>query len=172
MVESAWLRVDGDFDVVRVAAAVSRILSENELCSMASVGADQTAHCNTAFFCRNGLHELFFISHVDSKHARNYHANAASTWTVFSTQQVWGKPLAGLQLRGRTAVAGPIESLRGVKAYSSRFPGFAESVLTTPISDVISGDYRFFRFTPTELTLFDEAEFGEETYVRAHVVQP
>lgn len=172
MGDAGSLKVEGDFDAARVAAAVERILSETELCSMASVGPDGTAHCNTAFFCRNGLHELFFISHADSRHAKNFRTNQSSTWTVFSTVQTWGKPLAGLQIRGKTAAAGPIESIRGVKAYSSRFAGFAESVLHTPISEVISGEYRFFRFAPTDLVVFDEAEFGEETYILAHVVHP
>lgn len=161
------LVVEGTADRQKFIDSLNSILQGTALCSMATVGPDNVAHCNTAFFCYSTVAQMYFISHYASAHSKNLAERPSMAWTVFDSHQVWGNLLRGLQIFGTAKPAGVIETGLGLKAYTQRFPGFAKTVMTTSLSEFVAAEYRFYVFTPQRFKLFDEAVFGEETYVSA-----
>lgn len=171
MTTTPRLKVETGFDPAKVEASIRELLEAVALCSMATVSEDGSAHCNTAFFCKADLWRMFFVSHFRSRHVQNLEARPSMAWTVFDSTQQWGTALRGVQIAGRAKPAGLVDGTLGVTQYGARFPGFAASVLQTPVQQVLSGEYKFYVFEPSEFKLFDEPTFGEETYIRAEVIR-
>ncbi|MGH2349799.1 MAG: hypothetical protein ACRDFT_10105, partial [bacterium] len=134
------------FAQVRLRRSVDRILKTNVLCAMASVRGPQ-AHINTAYFCYSADLELFFLSDPRSTHARNVGVNPSMAMAVFSSNQAWGQPDAGLQFFGRCAEAKGRFAVRAQRLYARRFRAYEASELDA---------YRFYRFVPQRVKIFDE----------------
>jgi len=156
------------FPANRIAEAVRRILSGTPLCSMATRGAGDYVHINTAFFAWNEAMELFFLSAPDSVHSRNLERVPTMAVAVFDSHQPWGALHRGLQLFGTAgrvdaARVGEVESL-----YSRRFERYRE--FKGGGSGAFS-ELRFYAFQAATLKLLDEEEFGEATLVSAEMVR-
>ena len=150
----------------RVLRSAERTLNENVLCSIATIGAGNTPHINTAYFSFSKNLDLFFLSHPDSQHCRNLTGNPRAAIAVYSSRQNWDGPDRGLQLFGRCAKARGRAAVIAGRSYSRRFPGYRAWADSAPGS---SAAYRFYRFAPATMKVFDESELGDGVFVTARV---
>ena len=164
------------FSEESVRRSVLRMLRESRLCSMATIGARNLAHINTAYFCFSPQFELFFLSDPSSHHCRNLGRNPSMAMTVFRSSQVWGGPDRGLQLFGDCReTEGPTAS-RAARMYGMRFPRYAKIIKGTTASQRRQAaqlrSYRFYRFVPDRMKILDEAAFGGSRFVSIVVPKP
>ena len=150
----------------RVLRSAERTLNETVLCSIATIGAGNSAHINTAYFSFSRGLDLYFLSHPDSLHCRNLSRNPRAAVAVYSSRQNWDGPDRGLQLFGRCAEARGRAAVIATRSYSRRFPGYRAWVDRAPGS---AAAYRFYRFTTSTVKVFDESELGDGVFVMARV---
>jgi len=153
----------------RVLRSAERTLNENVLCSIATMGAGNSAHINTAYFSFSKDLDLFFLSHPDSLHCRNLTRNPRVAIAVYSSRQNWDGPDRGLQLFGRCAEAHGRAAVIARLSYSRRFPAHRAWVDSAPGP---AAEYRFYRFATSMVKVFDESELGDGVFVVAHVTHP
>jgi uncharacterized protein YhbP (UPF0306 family) len=140
----------------RMARTARSLLDASTLCAIATVGSDGRAHVNTAYFAWSPTFELVWMSEPRARHSRNIRANASAAIAVYDSSQSWGRPDRGIQLHGSAReAADEVDS-----TYAERFPDFRPGEL---------GAYRFYRFRPRRLKLFDEQELGPGWFVTARV---
>jgi uncharacterized protein YhbP (UPF0306 family) len=144
----------------RLAATARRLLDASTLCAIATMGPGGPAHINTAYFAWGREFDLVWLSEPRAGHSRNIDANDSVAVSIYDSHQTWGKPDRGIQLFGSAekvelAAAAEVEAL-----YANRFPGYRRDDL---------GAYRFYRFRPRRLKLFDEPELGAGVFVTARV---
>jgi uncharacterized protein YhbP (UPF0306 family) len=151
----------------RLRKSTLRILRENVLCSMASVGKHNRAHINTAYFCYSedlDDLEIYFLSDPRSTHCRNLSANPSMAITIFRSAQKWGESNRGLQLFGTCSETSGQFVRKAERLYGKRFPLYKKWM------DSVREDekrlakqlrsYRFHRFLPSRVKILDEGEFG------------
>lgn len=157
----------------RVKRSVWRILRENVLCSMATIGREERVHINTAYFCVSRDLELFFLSDPESRHCTNLERDPSMAMTVFRSTQAWGTSNRGLQLFGTCEKAEGAHGAEAMRLYGRRFPLYRATLRGTTRAQKreASGlrSYRFYRFVPRELKVLDEREFGGGVFVVASV---
>jgi len=160
----------------RVQKSMFRVLRENTLCSIATVGPRNQAHINTAYFSYSPDLELYFLSDVDSLHCRNLERSASMAMTIFRSAQAWGVPNRGIQLFGTARQMNGVQAERAERFYGRRFPLYIRYMRSTRSRDRRMGDqlrsYRFYRFVPRTLKILDETEFGGSVFVVATVPRP
>lgn len=146
----------------RMTAIARELLDASQLCSIATVSPRASAHISTAYFAWYDDFSCVWLSHPSSTHSSNIRANPSVAVAVYDSSQGWGQPDRGIQSFGR---AGEVAGRAGVDAqdlYTRRFPLFSE---TDP------GAYRFYRFRPRRVKLFDEAVFGAGVFVSASITR-
>ena len=135
------------------------LLDMSVLCSVATVSPRGTAHANTAYFAWTHALEIIWISDPGAAHSRNLHTTPSAALAIYDSHQTWGGDDRGIQLFG---VAAEVDA-RGVaeaeRVYADRFHKFLWSNFT---------GYRFYRFVPRRLKLFDERALGSGVFVTAH----
>jgi uncharacterized protein len=145
---------------VRMAAIARDLLNASPLCAIATVAPGGRAHVNTAYFASGPESDLVWLSEPQARHSRNIRANETVAIAVYDSNQSWGKPDRGIQ---------PFASAREVEGaairdsetlYEGRFPDYRQADL---------GAYRFCRFRPRGLKLFDERALGTGVFVSAKV---
>jgi uncharacterized protein YhbP (UPF0306 family) len=142
----------------RMERTARSLLDASTLCAIATVGADTRAYANTAYFAWSPELDLVWMSEPGATHSRKIRANGSVAIAVYDSTQTWGEPDRGIQLFGSArdlegAVADEAEAL-----YSKRFAGYDRGDFRA---------YRFYRFRPRRLKLFDERELGPGTFVTA-----
>jgi uncharacterized protein YhbP (UPF0306 family) len=152
----------------RVRRSVFRLLTENVLCSIASVTADNQAHINTAYFTYSLELKLYFLSHPNALHSQNVLRNSSMAIAIFPSNQTWGGPDRGLQLFGNCRQAAGREAKRAEKLYNERFVSYA-AWKTDVATEAAGQDYSFYCFTTSYTKLFDEQEFGGGRFILAKV---
>lgn len=89
---------------------------------------------------------------------RAHQTHVGAAIAVYDSTQVWGELDQGLQLFGSARqVAGPA-AMDAERSYAKRFPTYAGSDL---------GAYRFYRFRPRRIKVFDEQTLGAGLFVTA-----
>jgi uncharacterized protein len=136
-----------------------RLLDASTLCAIATVGADGSAHINTAYFAWSPKLDLVWLSDPRAKHSRNLGTDATAAIAVYDSTQSWGQPDRGIQLFGSASEAGAA-ALEAETVYANRFPDCHPGDLSA---------YRFYVFRPAHLKLFDERELGAGHFVIARV---
>jgi len=159
-----------------VQQSVRRILGENVLCSMSTIGPRNRPHINSAYFCYSLSLEIFFLSDAGSAHCRNLDRSPSMAMAVFRSTQTWGGSDRGLQLFGTcTRAVGPL-ARRAAQIYGKRFPRYARFVASTSGSAKRAADqlrsYTFYRFVPRTVKILDEREFGGAVFVVVSVPRP
>lgn len=159
-----------------VQESIQRILGENVLCSMSTIGSRNRPHINTAYFCYSPSMEIFFVSDADSVHCRNLDRSPSMAMAVFRSTQTWGGSDRGLQLFGTChPAAGPL-ARRAAGIYGKRFPRYARMVASTSGAEKRAADqlrsYTFYRFVPRTVKILDEREFGGAMFVVVSVPRP
>lgn len=158
----------------RLRRSLFRILQETALCSMATVNRLNRAHINTAYFAFSEDLELYFLSDPGAVHCRNLSGNPSMAITIFNSSQRWGKPDKGLQLFGACREAKGRQVAKAERVYGKRFPEYAERTTGAHRSKREAPrlrSYRFYRFLPRMVKVFDEREFGSGIFVGAAVLR-
>jgi uncharacterized protein YhbP (UPF0306 family) len=146
--------------VARLAPLARELLEASRLCAIATVGPRGRAHVNTAYFAWGPRFEFVWLSEPGAAHSRNIRANGSAAVAVYESGQSWGSPDRGIQLLGSARELGRSAVPAAASLYSERFPAYWEAEL---------GAYRFYRFRPRRLKLFDERLLGAGVFVTAGV---
>jgi uncharacterized protein YhbP (UPF0306 family) len=144
--------------VPRIRAEARRLLDGSTLCAIATVSPGNRAHVNTAYFAWSREFDLVWLSDPDSRHSRNMRANPTAAIAVYDSSQVWGATDRGIQLFGSARQVASSAARYAERVYRSRFPEFEQADVSA---------YRFYRFRPLRMTLFDEAALGGGVFVTA-----
>lgn len=155
----------------RLRESVLRILESTELCSMATIGPNDEVHISTAYFCYDEALYFYFLSDPATKHCQNVAIRPTMALTIFRTTQKWGSALSGLQLFGMSELTKGQEVDRATRAYEMRYPAFSQYWSGLDQEARLKFPSRFYIFRPAWIKILDENEFGEETYVDAHVIR-
>jgi uncharacterized protein len=148
------------FAARRIVASARRLLDASTLCAIATVTPRGRAHVNTAYFAWSRDLEIVWLSEPRATHSRNLRANESAAVAVYDSTQTWGRPDRGIQLFGSAGEARGADADAARELYVARFPEFAGADLSA---------YRFYRFRPRRLKLYDEHELGTGTFVTARV---
>jgi uncharacterized protein YhbP (UPF0306 family) len=144
----------------RIAEAARALLEASTLCAIATVSRRGQPHVNTAYFAWSSELDLYWLSEPGAEHSRNLRVSPGTAVAVYDSSQSWGGADRGIQLFGSASeLAGP-DAREAERVYSLRFPDFVAGDL---------GAYRFYRFRPRRLKLFDERVFGGAVFVTAAV---
>ena len=144
----------------RIAASARQLLETSTLCAIATVTGNGAAHVNSAYFAFDRDFQVVWLSDPQALHSRNLRANHSAAIAVYDSGQTWGKPDRGIQLSGTAGEAADEDAEQAEALYARRFPAYRKT-------DV--GAYRFYRFAPRRLKLFDEPALGAATFVTARV---
>jgi|ERR1022692_234053 uncharacterized protein YhbP (UPF0306 family) len=155
----------------RMSQSVLRILQAVELCSIATVGANDDGYINTAFFCYTPSLDFYFVSDTETIHSQNIARSPKIAIAVFDTHQPWGEPVRGLQLFGDCHLANALESAMALKTHAARFHAYGDYMRALSPLERDKSPYRFYLFRPTTLKIADEAEFGEECFITADIIR-
>lgn len=142
----------------RIRRSLDRILEQNVLCAVATVGSGGRAHINICYFAASPDLELFFLSDPRSRHSTNLRRRPSAAVAVFSSEQSWGGPDRGAQLFGRCAPVPPAGEERARRVYTARFPELATNPSVRGLA--------FYRFVTRRVTVLDEREFGDAVLVK------
>lgn len=160
--------IDDGYDREKVEDSIMEIVRSNELCSLATVTPDEKAHNATAFYAFDRSLNFYILTPPETDHGQNLAENNSIALTVFDSHQEWTDDKQGLQVfgtaekledRGKVAEA--------LELYTERFPA-VEQFASSP-GDVEQLDSRFYRVKPKRIKLFDEPNFGTETWVEVEV---
>lgn len=155
------LQPDGPYDVSDVAESLRRILDDADLCSVATVADDGSAHINTAYYAHIGGLVLYILTAPSSAHAHNWLRDPRVALSVFSTQQPWGVPHRGAQLYGTVDRVADPDHPAAFEKYAAVHPGLRSWTTdgTAMLQDLES---RLYAVTLNQVKLTDEASFGED----------
>jgi uncharacterized protein YhbP (UPF0306 family) len=134
------------------------LLDVSTLCAISTVGVGGRAHANTAYFAWSPELDLVWMSEPGATHSRNVRASGSVAIAVYNSTQTWGKPDRGIQLFGSARDLDGAGANEAEALYAKRFAGYDRGDF---------GAYRFYRFRPRRLKLFDERELGPGTFVTA-----
>jgi uncharacterized protein YhbP (UPF0306 family) len=160
------------FGEARVRRSLARILRENVLCSMATIGPRNRAHINTAYFAYSEDLDFYFLSEPSARHCRNLRSNPSTAMAVFRSTQTWSGPDRGAQLFGATTETRGRGALEAERSYARRFRPYASWIRGRGIGPEESErlrSYRFYRFRPDRVKILDEREFGSAVFVEASI---
>ena len=146
------------FAAARLERSARGLLEASTLCGIATVGPRGRAHVNTAYFAWSPDLELVWSSDPGARHSRNIAASGTVAIAVFDSGQTWGKPDRGIQLFGSARQADGPGASEAEALYAKRFSTYEPGSF---------GAYRFYRFRPRTLKLFDERALGPGTFVTA-----
>jgi len=162
--------VNSAYQSQQLLSSVFNILTANELCAVSTVTADGQAHIHTAYFCYTRTLNLFFVSDTATIHAHNLLNNPSTAIAVYNSMQPWDKSHSGLQLFGSCHRANIQESLRALRVHAARFHAYADYLKTLTPKERRFSPYRFYSFIPSMIKLFNEDEYGDETFISAEVI--
>jgi uncharacterized protein YhbP (UPF0306 family) len=155
----------------KLLTSVSNILNENELCSMATVTDTGESYIHTAYFCYSDALDLYFISDRSAKHSKNVEHSQSMAVAVFDTHQPWNQPHRGVQLFGKTWMASVPESAKALAIHAARFHAYGDYIKALNPLELMHMPHKFYVFRPETVKVFDEPQFGEETFVTADVIR-
>jgi uncharacterized protein YhbP (UPF0306 family) len=143
----------------RLSTVAQSLLRASKLCAIATVNADGSAHINTAYFAYGDDFAIVWCSAPQARHSRNIRERRRVAIAVFDSTQTWGREDRGIQLFGAARELRGKTADEAERLYIARFKDATD----------IGKTYRFYRFRPARVKLFDEAKFGGATWVTARV---
>jgi uncharacterized protein YhbP (UPF0306 family) len=144
----------------RLVATTRRLLGASSLCAIATVSPGARAHVNTAYFAWRADFNVVWLSAPESRHSRNLRANPSVAIAVFDSRQSWDGLDRGIQLFGSAREVRGSPAFEVERLYAQRFRAYDRSALRA---------YRFYRFRPSRIKLFDERVLGGGVFVTAKV---
>jgi uncharacterized protein YhbP (UPF0306 family) len=155
----------------KLTGIVINILKSVELCSMATVSSTGESYIHTAYFCFDAALNIYFISDPSTQHGQNIANNQTMAVAVFDTKQPWATPHRGLQIFGRCSMLGIVESARALSIHAVRFHAYRDYIKSLNPLELKALTFKFYVFRPDRVKIFDEPEFGEETFITAEIVR-
>jgi len=143
----------------RMEAAARRLLGASTLCAIATVAPRGRAWVSTAYFAFSPAFELVWMSEPGAAHSRNIRSSDTVAIAVYDSHQSWGQSDCGIQLFGSARELDGAAASHAAALYAGRFGDAVKEMAA----------YRFYRFRPRRLKLFDEHVFGAGTFVTARV---
>src|SRR5688572_13452722 len=144
----------------RLTALVGSLLDASTLCAIATVTPRGGAHINTAYFTWSPEFDLIWLSDPGARHSRNLDRNTSTGIAVYDSTQSWGESDRGIQLFGSAREVRGSVARDAERTYAARFPAYEPGELSA---------YRFYRFRPRRMKLFDETSLGGGVFVIATV---
>ena len=148
--------------------SITKILSSNILCSIASINKSES-YIHTAYFCFNDKLKLYFISDPSTQHTANIKSNPSVAIAIYDSKQPWDDNKRGLQIFGKCEIAKGTKLIDGTLHYLKRFAGLKQWIKHP--DDFIKGaiNSKMFVITPSRIKLFDEETFGEEVFIELNI---
>ena len=150
------------FAATRLRDVACALLDASTLCAIATVSPNGRAYVSTAYFAWSDDFDLVWLSEPRAAHSRNLKANSAVAVAIYDSRQQWGKPDRGIQLFGAAREVAGAAARAAAWTYAGRFGDYAEAEFSA---------YRFYRFRPRRLKLFDEPTLGRGVFVTARVTR-
>lgn len=144
----------------RIMTVACRLLDASTLCAISTVSREGRAYVSTAYFAWSSRFRLVWLSAPEATHSSNLRSNPSAAVAVYDSTQTWGGPDRGIQLVGTAREVSSRTAAEAERLYAQRFPGYAA---TDPAG------YRFYRFDPRRLKVFDEQALGGGVFVTALV---
>jgi uncharacterized protein YhbP (UPF0306 family) len=152
----------------RVLQSLLGILDRTPLCSLATIAPNRTAHSCHVYFAPSPELHLYFLSDPNSGHCRHVKANPTMAVSVYDSTQTWGGSDRGIALWGTCRETRAKGSQRAEDTYGQRFTAYRKWRLGLRPDDEAT-IWRFYRFVPTRVKVFDETRFGPAVFVEASV---
>lgn len=152
----------------RVLRSLLRSLGRVPLCALATVDPTGRAHGSHVYFAFSTDLRLYFLSDPRSRHARHLVRNGSMAVSVYDSSQSWGGPDCGVALYGTAREVPTVDQPVAERLYGNRFPGFRRWQKSLRRGAAASG-WRFYRFTPRSVKVFDERSLGSGVFVTAAV---
>jgi uncharacterized protein YhbP (UPF0306 family) len=161
----------GELPLEEFRDSVAEILGASRLFALATVGPEEEAHANTAFFAADETLTLYFVSERTTQHSRNLAAHPRAAVNVFLEPPRYGEQLRGLQLSGRVQECEGGDLDHALEVYQRRFPDFAQDPEVRERFRTGVAPSALYSFQVESLTLLDEPRFGRRNYVSAAVTR-
>lgn len=156
-------------DTSALKASILDILEANELCTLAAIGPGGLPHAATVYFCYTPELKLYFVSNRNSIHGRALAKTASVALTVFNSRQPWDGDHKGLQIFGYGSILNRARAVHALAIHAARFKAYGDYVRALSPGQVLRSPFRFFCVEVTQVKVFDETRFGEETFVTVNV---
>lgn len=141
---------------------VKEALDRSEFMAISTTGIDGS-WTNPVAYAYSEKMELFFISMMDSKHAKNILAKRDISGAIFKTERFEGGDVLGLQYKGTAQhLTKQADIDYAAKYYFGNSPANDAFRLETSEKGGIEAPWQFFKITPSELWCFDSRVFGEQ----------
>lgn len=145
--------------------SISGILEKSILCSIATLGTNNTSYIHTAYFAFNDKLDLFFLSDPTTQHCINIEKNPSIAIAVSDSRQIWQEPKQGLQLFGTCQLAKGTSKISAEYQYIKRFVGYGDWIKVLTEKERKGFTSKFYIIKIDSLKIFDEPTFGEEVYI-------
>ena len=100
-----------------------------------------------------------WLSAPEARHSRNIRANPSAALAVYRSTQNWGDSDHGIQLFGTARELRGRDAVVAERLYAARFKAYEADL----------DAYRFYRFRPRRIKLFDEHALGGAIWVTVAV---
>jgi len=128
-------------------AKVKEALDRTEFMAISTIGEDGT-WTNPVEYYHSEKFDLYFVSLMDAKHVQNILNDNRISVAIFKTERFSDGEVLGLQLRGTAKhLTEQNEIGEAIRVRGGKKP---------------SGEWNFFKITPTEVWCFDSRVFGEK----------
>lgn len=146
---------------------LDKCLESTNFCSLATTDGKET-WSNPVYFAWDEKYNIYFISQPTSRHMKNIEDNGVVSVSVYSTNQVPGEDVFGIQLKGTAKILTDIEEVKEAYAvyYKRRFPETGIDANKSP-EDCAKEDaeWKLVKIAHDELCYFDTRFFDEERQV-------
>lgn len=160
------LIIQGEYPIEDVEKSIREIMSSTALCSISTINEGQTPWINNAYFSPDG-YDLYFLSEPTTQHSLNIKRDGRVAIAIANSEQKISGLKRGLQINGDCAPAVDLD--KAVEVYRRRFSKFRESVSNAGEFEALGLNSIFYLVTSSEIRIFDEVSFGEETWVDCRV---
>jgi len=137
-------------------------LQEANLMQVATVKSNKP-WVATVWFAYDADFNLYFISRNTRRHSLEIAKNPHVAGAIVKPHKTLGDKTRGLQFEGKCHEVKGAQLLKAFAIFAKRFPKVTKFILSP--KEVITGvtDHRFYKITPSEIILFDEVNFPDQS---------
>lgn len=154
---------DENYSLSEARESLQEIAEENELLALATVSENSEAFNATAFYVFDDDFNFYILTEPDTDHAENLEQNPSISLSIYDSRQSWSDQKKGLQVFGQAEKVSRENMEKVLELYLERFPGLGEWV--SEPEEMGNIDSEFYVIRPERIKIFDEKEFGTETWV-------
>lgn len=163
--------VDGDDSDVgskSIEKSIARLNSNARILHMATLSVDDGLNLNTCYFAAHKDHSLVILTPPKTRHSLNISENPACSISIAVEPKKIGDKIHGVWL---DCIAEPLEGDESEEAYYNYTRKFPEFAAFAPSINFVSENFesRFYKLTIKYGKIIDEAEFGDETYLKFRI---